>query len=111
MLSLSAGERPPQWVLDALDSIPATMLEASRRERAFERAMVDFAESLTLAGRVGDVFRAIATDVDGDRVTLQIRAPAIVARLNASGVGLGDDIEVRLTEADPSQRSVTFELA
>ncbi len=111
VLSLSAGERPPQWVLSALDSIPDTMMEASRRERAFERAMVDFAESLTLSGRIGEVFPAIATDVDGDRVTLQIRKPAIVARLEASGVGLGDDIEVRLTDADPSQRSVVFELA
>ena len=73
--------------------------------------MVDFAESLTLAGRIREVFPAIATDVDGSRVTLQIRNPAIVARLDASGVGLGDAIEVRITNADPSQRSVAFELA
>ncbi len=111
VLALSADKSPPQWVLSALESIPDTMVEASRRERAFERAMVDFAESLTLAHRVGEVFPAIATDVDDDTVTLQIRNPAIVARLEASGVGLGDDIEVRLTGADPSQRAVTFELA
>jgi exoribonuclease R len=110
VLALSAGETPPQWVLSTLDSIPDLMTEASRRERAFERAVIDFAESLTLAGRVGETFAAIATDVDGDRVTLQIRNPAIVARLHASGVALGEHIEVRLTAADPNQRSVVFEL-
>lgn len=111
VLAVTAGQRPPGWVLEALDTIPDTMVNASRRERAFERAMIDFAESLTLANRVGEVFPAIATDVDDDTVTLQIRNPAIVARLEASGVGLGDDIEVRLTAADPEKRSVSFELA
>jgi len=111
VLSLCAEQRPPRWVLDSLDTIPDTMMEASRKERAFERAMIDFAESLTLANRVGEVFSAIATDVDDDKVTLQIRRPAIVARLHALGVGLGNEIEVRLTNADPSQRSVAFELA
>ena len=111
VLAVTAGQRPPGWVLEALDTIPDTMVDASRRERAFERAMIDFAESLTLANRVGEVFPAIATDVDDDTVTLQIRNPAIVARLEASGVGLGNDIEVRLTAADPERRSVSFELA
>lgn len=110
VLAVSAGRRPPGWVIDALDTIPDVMIDASRRERAFERAMIDFAEAMTLRGRVGDVFLAIATDVDDDKVTLQIRKPAIVARLNASGVDLGDEIEVKLVEADPSRRAVKFEL-
>ena len=111
VLALSADKRPPGWVLETLDTLPDVMMDASRRERAFERAMVDFAESLTLAGRVGEVFPAIATNVDDDKVTLQIRQPAVVARLYASGVGLGDELEVRLTEADPEKRTVAFELA
>ena len=111
VLALSAGKRPPGWAIEALDTIPDVMIDASRRERAFERAMVDFAEAMTLSTRVGATFEAIATDVDDDKVTLQIRHPAIVARLRASGVNLGDEIEVKLVEADVSKRSVTFELA
>ncbi|MCP3976673.1 MAG: RNB domain-containing ribonuclease [bacterium] len=111
VLALSADKRPPAWVVDALDTIPDVMMDTSRRERAFERAIVDFAESLTLAGRIGEVFQAIATDVDDDKVALQIRKPAIVARLYADGVGLGDEIDVRLTEADTEKRTVAFELA
>ena len=56
------------------------------------------------------MFPAVATAVDDDRVTVQILRPAIVARLNASGVGLGDEIEVRLKEADPEKRTTDFEL-
>lgn len=111
VLALSAGVRPPGWVLESLETIPDIMVDASRRERAFERAIVDFAESLTLAGRVGEVFSAIATDVAADKITLQIRQPAIVAVLHACGVGMGDEIEVRLAAADPEKRSVKFELA
>ena len=86
------------------------MVDAARRERAFERAMVDFAEAMTLESRIGEVFEAIATDVDDDKITLQIRQPAIVARLHADGVNMGDEIEVRLVEADPSRRTLVFEL-
>ena len=110
VLALCAGGRPPGWVLDALDRIPDVMMDGSRRERAYERAMIDFAESLILSARVGEVFPAVATAVDDDRVTVQILRPAIVARLNASGVGLGDEIEVRLKEADPEKRTTDFEL-
>ena len=34
---------------------------------------------------------------------VQIRKPAIVARLFADGVGLGDEIDVRLTEVNPEK--------
>jgi exoribonuclease R len=111
VLALSAGARPPGWVTEALDSIPDTMTDASRRERAFERAIVDFTEALILAPRVGEVFPAIATDVDDDKVTIQIRRPAILARLDATGVGLGDEIEVHLVDADPEAGSLHFEVA
>jgi len=111
VLALSAGMRPPEWVIAALEPIPDMMMAASRRERAFERAIVDFAESLTLSHRVGDTFRAVVTNVDDDRLTCQIRQPAVVASFRASGVGLGDEIEVRLAAVDVAARSVNFEVA
>jgi len=111
VLALRAEDRPPGWVVEALDTIPDTMTDASRRERAFERAIVDFTEALILAPRVGEVFPAIATDINKHRVTIQIRRPAIVARLEASAIGLGDEIEVRLADADPRAGVVQFEVA
>ncbi len=109
-LALSAHRRPPGWVVEVLDTLPDTMIEASRRERAFERAVVNFAEALVLAGRIGEVFPAVATDVAGDRVTVQIQDPAIMARLDAVGVQLGQQLELRLLAADPDTRSVDFEV-
>ena len=107
-LAVSADTRPPGWVIESLESIPDTMMDASRRERAFEKALVDFAEALTLENRVGDVFEAIVTDVDGDRATLQIQRPPIVAKIDHGGLSLGDQVEVVLVGADPLERSVKF---
>lgn len=110
VLSIARSERPPTWVVDSLDTLPAVMVDAARRERAFERAILDFTEALILADRVGEVFEAVATDVDDGRVTVQIRRPAIVARFDTEGVELGDEIHVRLVDADPSTRRVDFEI-
>ena len=56
------------------------------------------------------MFPAIATDVDGDKVAIQIRHPAIMTRIEAEGIGLGDEIDLKLVEADPDSRSVKFQL-
>ena len=111
VLAEAAGEDPPAWALDALDVVPELMMEASRRERAFERAVVDFAEAVVLAPRVGERFDAVVTHVDRDRATLQIRDPAIVARARGIGAALGDEVSVRLVDADPEARKLRFERA
>ena len=93
----------------ALDAIPDLMMDASRRERAFERALVDFAEAVVLAPRVGERFDAVVTHFDRGRATLQIREPAIVARVREFDATLGDEVTVRLVDADPDTRQLRFE--
>jgi exoribonuclease R len=85
---------------------------ASQRDRNLERAVVDFVEAKTLAGRVGETFTAIVTDVDEERGRgrVQLRDPAVVARLPADGLDLGSEVTVRLDEAHPDDRLVRFSL-
>ncbi|MEM9468443.1 MAG: RNB domain-containing ribonuclease, partial [Actinomycetota bacterium] len=113
VLAHCAGLEPPAWALEALDDLPSLMGSARSRDRNLERAIVDFVEAAVLEPRVGETFDAVVTDVDTerDRGRIQLRDPAVVARLPATGLELGDPVRVQLLEADPAARSVRFVLA
>ena len=53
-MALCAGKPAPDWVLQALPGLPATMGASDRRAGHYERAVIDLAESLVLACRVGE---------------------------------------------------------
>lgn len=107
-----ADHRAPAWAVEALEELPSLMGAASQRDRNLERAVVDFVEAKILVGRVGETFAAIVTDVDEDRGRgrVQLRDPAVVARLPADGLDLGSEVTVRLDEAHPDDRLVRFSL-
>ncbi len=103
------GRTPPGWAVEALEEIPGLMTETSNHGKRFERALIDFAEAMVLAHRVGERFEAVVTSVENGRATLQIREPAVIARTAAAGAAPGDVAEVRLTRADPERRMIEFE--
>lgn len=107
-----ADRSPPQWAVEALDELPATMGGARERDRTLERAVIDFVEAMLLQPRVGEQFDAIVTDLDRqrNRGRVQLRDPAVVARLSADGLALGEQVTVRLDGVDPDERSVHFSL-
>ncbi len=108
VLALSRGEDPPAWAIEALPEMPEVMSRAGARERAAERLALDYLESILLAGRVGEVFDATVVDVRDDRPMVQIAQPAVIAALDARGPAPGEELRVRLTEADPEARRVVF---
>ena len=113
VIAQCAGATPPSWALEALDELPSLMGAARSRDRNLERAIVDFVEAVVLEPRLGETVDAVVTDVDDerDRGRIQLRDPAVVARLPAAGLKLCDEVRVTLLEADPDARSVRFELA
>ncbi|MDN5782570.1 MAG: RNB domain-containing ribonuclease [Luteimonas sp.] len=114
-VALCAGTRVPQWVLDALPGLPATMQESARRAGRYENAVLDLAEAVALAPRVGETFEGAVVEVeqkDRRRGEIMLREPAILARVEAAGeLPLGEQVRVRLVEADPASRRIRFELA
>jgi exoribonuclease R len=91
------------------------MAAADRRAGAVERACRDAVEAAVLAGRVGEVFRAVVVEVeDGPdrppRGSVQLTDPAVLAPVDGA-VPLGEEVEVRLAKADPVRRVVRFVLA
>jgi exoribonuclease R len=108
VLAICAGRRPEGWALDMLEAIPDLMADASRRNKAFERALVDFAEVMVLSGQVGQRFEAIVTDRRDERVTLQLLDPAVIVRLRNRDLGLGSTVTIELTRVDQTERRLEF---
>lgn len=113
-VALCAGQPVPEWVLAALPDLPATMQRSSQRARTYERAVVDLVEAGLLAGRVGEEFDAVVVSVDqksADRGTAMVRELGVEAPLTGTGeLPLGQDVRVRLEEADVLERRVRFSL-
>ena len=107
-LALAAGEEPPAWARAALPDLPATMAAATNRARAVDRAVVDLAEAVVLAARVGEEFDAVVVESGEKRGVVQIRDPAVRAPCEGAGLPLGEALRVELVAADVAARRVTF---
>jgi exoribonuclease R len=116
-LSLSDGMEVPDWVRAALPRLPDAMQQSGHRASSAERAAVDLAEAVTLAGRVGEEFDAVVIDADGRNHnrgsespsgTVALDEPPVRARCRGA-LPLGERVRVRLVTADPQRRAVAFE--
>jgi hypothetical protein len=68
--------------------------------------VVALAEAVLLTGYVGARLAGVVVDVAGDRATVQLSRPAVVAEIAAAGLALGDEIQVLVDGADPQARTV-----
>ncbi len=103
-VALCARTPVPDWVRTALPALPDQMATADHRAHALDRAVIDLAEAIVLEHRVGDVFDAVVTDPR----TVQLTDPAVRGRLDDPSAPVGQQVRVRLTEADVVQRRVLF---
>ncbi|MCW2817411.1 MAG: ribonuclease [Marmoricola sp.] len=111
--AICAGTPVPAWALEALPSLPQEMQASGRRAGAYERAVLDLLEALTLQARVGESFEAVVLEAqeDGRRGTVMLRDPAVEAAVRSrSALPVGESATVVLREADPATRRVRFEL-
>ena len=113
-VALCADKPVPEWVRAKLRELPKEMDEADHRAHAFDGAVLSLVEAGTLAGRVNERFRGVVTAVDranDSSGTVVLREPAIEARVKAATpLPLGQEVTVRLVEADLATRVVRFEL-
>ena len=103
-LAACAGAAPPAWVRRGLPAVPAAMASGDHRVHAVERGVVDLVEAVLLAGREGERFDAVVID----DALVQLRDPAVRARLDGVSPAPGSEVSVRLDRADPATRTVTF---
>jgi exoribonuclease R len=109
-LAIHAGREIPDWVRQALPNLPEEMSDADRRAHAVDRAVVDLAEALVLQSKRGDMLRGVVVE-PGPKGEVQLREPAVRARLAGNDLPLGEEVDVRLQELDVATRTVIFALA
>ena len=105
-LAAAAGAPVPEWARSALPQLPEVMAGATRRAAALERAVVDAAEALVLAPRVGERFAAVVVENGSKGGVVQLQEPPVRARCEGADLPLGERIEVELVVADPAEREV-----
>ncbi|WP_413451937.1 RNB domain-containing ribonuclease [Georgenia phoenicis] len=107
-----ADEPVPEWVHEALPTLPRAMARSTQRAGRYERGAVDAVEALVLEARVGEEFRGVVVEVDenddGVRGTVLIAEPAVEATVHAPELPLGEQVAVRLDEVDVPTRTVRF---
>jgi exoribonuclease R len=108
-LALANGKPVPPAAAEAFDRLGPVMARADALGGQIARAAIDLAEAVILQGQEGKTFPAIATEVDGRGVRIQLRTLPVAARIAADGVEAGDPLEVRLVEADLDRRTLIFE--
>ena len=111
-LALCSDRSVPEWVIAALDQLPAEMAAAERLQKRYERALLDLTEVFVLADQVGDVFDGTVIEVEDSRRrgTVMIKEPAVEAKIVGDHLPLGHDVEAKLISAEADQGSVAFQL-
>lgn len=107
-LAIANGQPVPAAVSAAFARLPKVMARADAAGAQVERAAIDLAEAVMLRGREGQVFEAVVTDQDERGVRIHLCAMPVVARVVAHKVEPGDRLRVKLIEADPVKRKLTF---
>ena len=112
-LALCAGTDVPDWVRAALPVLPDEMRESARRANTYEREVLDLVEAVVLRSRVGESFPGMVVSAaeESTKGEVMLHEPAVEASVVSSDgtpLPLGQEVSVRLAEADPGRRRVRF---
>lgn len=110
-LAVANGTPVPDWVTAAFDRLPDVMNRADSKAAQVDAAVLELAEAVVLDGHVGETFDGTVTDIDDRGARIQIAEPAIITRVPVNGLAIGQQVRLRLEEADPARRLTRFALA
>jgi len=108
-LAATAGVEAPAWLRAALPELPSTMASSDALAAKVDRACLDLTEAVALAGRVGERFDAVvlAEAAAGESGEVFVLDPPVLGPC-AGPLRAGARLAVRLVQADPEARKVTF---
>ena len=110
-LAVANGRHVPDGVTASFERLPDVMNRADAKAAPVDAAVLELAEAVVLAGRAGETFDGIVTDIDERGARIQLTDPAVITRIPVNGMAVGESIRLRLQEADPTRRLTRFALA
>ena len=108
--ALSAGRDVPDWVREALPTLPELMARSDRRTNAVERACTDAMEAAELGPLVGQTVDGVVVDNNGNNgkgVVVQLVEHAVVAKA-AGSARAGERVTVRVDAADIASGTISL---
>ncbi|HEX3780863.1 MAG TPA: RNB domain-containing ribonuclease [Pseudonocardiaceae bacterium] len=110
-LAIAAGDEVPDWARQALPELPGLMASSDLLASRVERTCLAQVEAWVLADQVGQVFPAVVLHAEARGGEVFVPQPPVVARCVGDSLPEGQQIQVRLVEADAGRRKVGFERA
>jgi len=110
-LAIANGVAVPDTVTSAFERLPDVMNRDEAKGGQVDAAVLELAESVVLAERVGETFAGNVTDIDQRGARVQLCDPAVITRIPAGNLQIGDAVHLRLEDADPARRLTRFALA
>jgi exoribonuclease R len=107
-LAVANGGEVPAWTRAALPELPGLMATSDALASRVERACLSQVEAWVLADRVGETFPAVVLHAEARGGEVFVADPPVVSRCVGDELPEGERINVRLAEADPVRRKVTF---
>lgn len=107
-LAVANGREVADEVQAAFTELPEAMESGESLANRVDRAVIDLAEAALLAERIGEEFDAVVIDEDQRGAIVQLRDPAVVARVTAKRVDPGDEIRVTVEAVDIAAHQVTL---
>lgn len=107
--ALSAGQPVPDWVVEALPSLPDIMKKSDELAGVVNRACTDAAEAAVLAHLVGGTFDGVVVERTDKGALVQLLDPAVVAQAQGPGE-VGSAVKAKLTTADIATGVVRLQL-
>ncbi|MCU1360414.1 MAG: ribonuclease, partial [Ilumatobacteraceae bacterium] len=108
-LAIANSQPVPDFVSAAFQTLPDVMQRADAVGNQIDRAVIDLVEAVVMSGQEGHTFSAVVTDTDERGARIQLRDIAVIARVPSHNVEPGDELRVKLVQADPATRQVKFE--
>ncbi len=107
-LAICAKQDVPDWVREALPSLPEIMKSSDQRAAKADRTCIDQAEVWALTGRVGESFDAIVVHADREGGDIVLHEPPVMAHCTGAGLPEGGQVSVELARVDDARREVEF---
>jgi len=107
-LEIANGRPVPEMVTQAFARLPKVMARADALAGRIERAVLDLAETVLLADKIGQTFPAIVTDSGESGARIQLRDLPVIARLSEDAAP-GTKLDVRLRAIDRARRAIRFD--
>ena len=109
-LAVANGKPVPANIETAFEQLADVMKKADAKASQVDSSVIELAEAVVLRDDLGDSFEGRVTDIDQRGARVQLCELPVITRVADDSLSLGDQVFLRLTEADPARRLTRFAL-